>query len=141
MATIDRNDLELALEWVSSDSFDNEAYASLKTGKIYWVADEEGLTEEENVPDDLDDIDKYVPIPDKRDLDLGTALVYDFTRRYLPQHYDRVRGIFRRRGAYGRFKDLLESEDKLEDWYAYSYAEEKKALDNWCKEVGFELSP
>ena len=58
-------------------------------------------------------------IPHKNDLDLGQALVFEFAASHLPDEYDRVRDIFRRRGAYGRFKDLLDSKGLLETWYRF----------------------
>lgn len=142
MATVNRNDLENAMEWVSSDILDNEAYVCRGSGKIYWISGDPGmLDEEEEIPDDIEDSDKYVPVPDKRYLDLGSQLVFAFTEQNMPQHYDQVRGIFRRRGAYGRFKDLLDRQDKLETWYAFSDEQETKALEEWCKDEGLQLTP
>ena len=99
------------------------------------------LDEEVETPDDIDDPEKYVPVPDKRDLDLGSHLVFDFTAQYLPQHYDQVRDMFRRQRAYGRFKGLLERQDKLQAWYAFSEEQAAKALGEWCKEEGLQLAP
>jgi hypothetical protein len=53
------------------------------------------------------DDEKYISIPDKRELNLGKPLVLDFAREFLPVDYDEVRHIFSRRGAYRRYKDLL----------------------------------
>ena len=134
-------DLEMTFEWVSSDVAENQAYISLETGRIYWVSDDAGAIEEEDAPDDVDDPAKYTLVPSKRDLDLGTPLVFDFTRRHLPQHYDLVRDTFRRPGAYVRFKGLLERERMLQEWYTYSAAKEAEALEAWCEEEGLELGP
>ncbi|WP_353839486.1 hypothetical protein [Mesorhizobium sp.] len=77
----------------------------METGKIYchseWVDDVEEL------PDDLEDSERYIAIPDKRELDLGKPLVLSFARHHLLDDYDKVREIFSRAGAYARFKDLL----------------------------------
>jgi hypothetical protein len=54
-----------------------------------------------------------VEIPHKNDLDLGQRLVFEFVETHLSDEYQRVEQIFRRRGAYGRFKDLLESKGLL----------------------------
>ena len=94
---------------------------------------------ENPVPDDLDDSEKYIPVPDKRELDLGTQLVFEFADRYLPDRYDEIRALFRRKGAYGRFKSFLERCGKLEQWYEFSNAEEKRLLLEWCKENGLEV--
>ena len=61
------------------------------------------------------------------------------TSRHLPDLYDDVRAIFRRRGAYGQFKELLEGNSKLEAWYEYEDAEEKRELRAWCEDNGLEI--
>ena len=38
-----------------------------------------------NLPDDIDD-EKYIAIPNKKELDLGKPLVLDFTREFLPDN-------------------------------------------------------
>src|SRR6516225_9144575 len=99
------SDLRLAFEFVSSGGMgENEAYLDRLSGKIYWHS-EFGDNDEE-LPDDIGD-EKYILIPDKRELDLGKSLVLDFARKFLPDDYDKVRHIFSRRGAYRRYKDLL----------------------------------
>ena len=46
----------------------------------------------------------------KNDLDLGSRLALRFADQHLPEKAaDKVYDIFRRKGAYARFKDLLES--------------------------------
>ena len=80
MATVNLDDLVSTLEWVSTDFLDNQAYVCRDTGKIYWISGEAGVIDEEEIPGDIDDSDKYVPVPDKRDLDLGSYLVFDLLR-------------------------------------------------------------
>jgi hypothetical protein len=142
MTTVILNDLESAMDWVSTDYVENLAYVCRTSGKIYWISGEPGvLDEEDEIPDDIDDPDKYVPVPDKRDLDLGSRLVFDFTMQYLPQHYDEVRDMFRRKGAYGRFKGLLERHDKMQTWYSFSEERTSEALEAWCKEERLDPAP
>src|SRR5690242_21855507 len=70
------SDLQLAFEFVSSGRMgENAAYLDRRSGKIYWHS-EFGDNNEE-LPDDIDD-EKYISIPDKRELDLGKPLVLDF---------------------------------------------------------------
>ena len=90
------SDLQLAFEFVSSGMGENEAYLDRQSGKIYWHS-EVGDNDEE-LPDDIGD-EKYISIPDKRELDLGKPLALDFAREFLPDDYDEVRHIFSRRGA------------------------------------------
>ena len=61
--------------------------------------------------------DDCIKIPHKNDLDLGRDLVFEFVEQYLPGDLGRVRQIFRRNGAYKRYKDFLESRDFLQKWY------------------------
>ncbi len=142
MPTVSLDELQNAMEWVSSDILDDEAYICRKTGQIYWVAGDPGMIdEEEEVPEDIHDSDQYIPVPDKRYLDLGKQLAFDFTSQYLAERYDDVRGMFRRKGAYRRFKDVLERKGLLEEWYRYSDERVGRALAEWCELEGLILAP
>src|SRR5258708_1204933 len=112
------SDLRLAFEFVSSGGTgENEAYLDRQAGKIHWHS--EFGENEEKLPDDIDD-EKYISIPNKRELDLGKPLVLDFAREFLPVDYDEVRHIFSRRGAYRRYKDLLVRRAALPRWHDFS---------------------
>ena len=139
MPTVSLDQLQGAVEWVSGDIFDNEAYICRQTGRIYWIGGDSGMIDEEAVPEDVHDNDKYLPVPDKRDLDLGKQLAFDFASEYLAQYYDDVRDMFRRKGAYRRFKALLEQKELIEKWYRYSDEHEAKALAKWCATKGVTL--
>jgi hypothetical protein len=131
-------ELQDAFEFVSVGApSENEAYLDRQSGKIYYHS--EYCDFDEELPDDLDD-QKYIAIPDKRELDLGKPLVLDFVRQFLPNDYDEVRRIFSRKGAYGRYKDLLVEWGALDRWYDYSNKAEEAALREWCAENGIELS-
>jgi hypothetical protein len=80
---------------------DNEAYLDRPLGKLHYHSayGDNGV----ELPDDIDD-EKYVAIPHKNELGLGTRLVFAFVREFFPDDYDEVRRIFSRRGAYGRYK-------------------------------------
>ncbi len=85
--------------------------------------------EEENL-----DLSKCIETPHKNDLDLGNSLVFEFVEIHLPGEYNRVRQIFHKRGAYGRFKNLLESRQLLKAWHEFSEQREEHALRQWCIE-------
>ena len=124
------SELRLAFEFVSSGGMgENEAYLDRHSGKIYWHS-EFGDNDEE-LPDDIDN-EKYIAIPDRRELDLGKPLVLEFAREFLPDDYDEVRHIFNRRGAYRRYKDLLVRRGAVERWYDFSNKAEDAALREWC---------
>lgn len=137
MPSVDLNELQGALDLVSDRFIDNEAYVCRQTGKIYWIF-EDGVVEQEEPPDNLADADKYAPVPDKYELDVGNRLAFDFTTIHLPDQYDEVRSIFRRQGAYGRFKALLAEHQLLDAWYSFSETQTLEALRDWCTSEGFE---
>ena len=138
MAVFSFNDLELAFLFVNGGPpFENEAFLDTENGKIYYRSLMGGIDELEEADVDCDDM---IAIPHKNDLDLRHNLVFEFTSSNLPDEYDRVRDIFRRRGAYGRFKDLLESKGLLDAWHNYEDERETEALRRWCEENKIELS-
>ena len=113
--------------------FENEGYICKESGKTYFYSDF-GDNEEE-LPDDITD-QKYLAIPHKNELNLGNNLAFDFVQEYLPTEYENVRSIFNRKGAYTRFKSLLEKADKLEEWYEFEAKQTEQILREWCKEQG-----
>ena len=132
------SDIQDAFFFVSSAGYGmNSALLCQDTGKIYYRS--EMMDMDETDDEDLD-LKKCIEIPHKNDLDLGQRLVFEFVQMHLPDDYDRVRQIFRRPGAYGRFKDLLDSKGLLEVWYAFEKQREEEALRQWCTENEIKLS-
>jgi hypothetical protein len=139
MPVVDYGELEAAMMFVSGVSlFDASARISRETGSIYWLSDEAG--DDEMLPDDIDDEERYVEVPGQRDLDLGKALVLDFAGRELPEHYGEVRAMFRRKGAYANFKDLLARLGILDSWYRFEQEAVCSALCEWARDEGFEVT-
>jgi hypothetical protein len=93
----------------------------------------------DELPGDIDDEEKYLRIPDQRDLDLGKPLVLDFAREFLPDDFDMVRDIFRKRGGHGKFKVLVVRRGVLDRWYDFQVKAEERALRAWCEENGIEV--
>ena len=137
MPSVDLTDLQGALDLVSDRFSENEAFVCRQTGKIYWIF-EDGVVEQEKPPNDLGNTDKYAPVPDKYELDVGNRLAFDFTSIHLPDQNDEVRSIFRRPSAYGGFKALLAEHQLLDAWYSYSETQTLEALRDWCTSEGFE---
>ena len=105
MPDVDINELQDAVDWVSATFVDNRAFICRRTGTIYWLSEEFGLGEANIEPaGDLVDLDTYLPVPNKYELDVGNRLVFDFVAANLPDQYYRVRDIFRRKDAYGALK-------------------------------------
>lgn len=138
MAVFSFGDIENAFLFVGSAPYgENEAYLDTETGRIFYRSDMGGIDE---IAENEVDPDELTAIPHKNDLNLGKALVFEFVASDLPDEYDRVRDIFSRRGAYGRFKDLLDSKGLLETWYRFEDDREKEAIRYWCEKNKIELS-
>jgi len=141
MAAINFSDLEDAYEFVCAGvMFDSHAYVCRETGRIFWTSDDDGALDEDELPDDLGMSDRYVEVPGQRDLDLGRVLVMEFVDRHMPDDSDLVAGFFRKRGAYSRFKDFLDSKGQLDAWYKFENEAVRKALREWCEENGLEIA-
>jgi hypothetical protein len=138
VVTVKYEDLSLAFDFVSFGApMEHLAYISLDTGAIYWIS-EDNPTDEE-IPDDLETSDRYVAIPHKNDLDLGSELALRFAAEELPERYARIQEFFHHRGAYARFKDLLAAEGRLDRWYQFETEATDKALKEWCAENGIQV--
>jgi enoyl-CoA hydratase/carnithine racemase len=134
-------DLETAFQFVSASQHDeHQAFLCKQTGKLLCHSDLLGDDDEEELPDDIDDADKYIAIPHKKELGLGKPLVLDFAREFLPADFERVRDMFRGRGAYARFKDLLVHRHALDEWYKYEAKREEEALRDWCEANSIGIS-
>ena len=131
------SDIEDAFFFVSMDQqYMHNAYLCKETGEMFYTS-EAGDSDE--LPEDIDDPEKYIAIPHKNELDLGKTLVIEFTSTYLPEELKKVYSIFRHRGAYSRYKNLLESKGALEDWYKFENERQKVALKEWCQENNIEI--
>lgn len=116
---------------------ENAAYVSRVTGKVQWASTM--IEVEDELPDDIEDGTLYIAVPHKTDLDLGKNLALDFARDCLPQSIDTIAGFFRQRGAYGRFKDLLERKGARQAWYEYEAQAVERALREWSSENDLPL--
>jgi RimJ/RimL family protein N-acetyltransferase len=138
-ATVSWDDLTDAYLFVDSGSpGENEAFLNLETGEPFYRS--ALLGDDDELPEDIDDEpEKYLPVPDKRELNLGKRLALQFVAEFLPADLGRAENIFSRRGAYGRFKDMLELRNALEKWYDYENEATQRALRAWCEENDIEI--
>ncbi len=116
--------------------FEHHAVLNLETGETHCFS--EGL-DTENKPEDLDDLNKYLWLPHRKELNLGRNLVFEFAEEFLPKDVDTIERIFSHRGAYAKFKDLLDRRGKLQAWYDFEAAATRKALLEWCKEMELDI--
>ncbi len=132
-------DLEDALLFVGSgEMYGNTAWVRRETGEVLCHSD--SFDEFGPLPEDIDDTERYVPIPDQHQLDLGKPLALEFTRTQLPACYEQVCGMFAHRGAYARFKDLLDRHDSLDAWHQWETEQTRQALRAWCADNNITLA-
>jgi hypothetical protein len=132
-----------AFEFVGSSSGvgENRAIVCRQTGKVYYRSEFFDVDElNDELPDDVEDNENYVAIPDRRELGLGKPLVLDFAREFLPNDFDEVRHIFSKKGAYPRFRAVLKRRYALERWYDFESKATEQALRGWCKLNSIEVS-
>ena len=122
----------------------HQAILCKPTGKIYWRSEFSDLDElnelNDEMPDDVEDDEKYVAIPDKRELGLGKPLALDFAREFLPSDFDEVRYFFSKRGAYKKFRALLIRRNVLDSWYDFESKATEQALREWCELNSIEVA-
>jgi len=139
------SEIEDAFFHVNLDSYGmNSATIYKDTGKIVFhsaMFDDGEFGEDEEI-DEASPLDSgpWVEMPHKNDLNLGRNLVFDFIEKELPNEYDRIENIFRRKGAYSRYKDFLERCGKLDEWHEFQNRREKETLLEWCKDNGITLA-
>ncbi len=129
------NEILDALMFVSAMGYgENTAILDKQTGKIYFHSDFGDFDELEQLSDEDYDSTIHIDIPHKNDLDLGRDLVFEFVEQFMPEEDEKVSQIFRKRGAYSRYKDLLEYRGMLQKWHDFENQREQLALLEWCKE-------
>ena len=132
------SDIETAFDYVSSASMtEHTAIICKETGEIFFRSD---YSDEDEIPEEIYDREDCIEIPHKNDLDLGRNLVFEFVEQYLHGDFERVRQIFRKRGAYGRYKDLLEDRGFLKKWYDFENTRQTETLREWCEENKIKLN-
>ncbi|MFW8602451.1 transglutaminase-like domain-containing protein [Desulfobacterota bacterium M19] len=134
---INYSDIEDAFMFVSSGyPCEHTAYISRYTGVIYYHSEYGDFDE---LPEDIDD-PQYISIPHKTELNLGKRLVLKFAYKYLGDKADEVESFFRRKGAYAKFKSLLERLGKLELWYKYEESAQRKLLTEWLEDNNIKIA-
>lgn len=138
-APVKFDDLLAAYEWVSSLSpAECKAFVSRITGNVHWSSSMIDLDDE--LPEDSEDGSIYVSVPHKYHLNLGKNLALTFAEEQLEDSYETVSNLFHQRGAYRKFKDLLERNGLLEAWYEYETHATELALREWAAEQGLLIA-
>ncbi|MFW2371787.1 MAG: hypothetical protein ACN4GM_01600 [Gammaproteobacteria bacterium] len=133
------DDIELAFNFVSSGQLcEHEAYLNIHTGEIYWYSEFSDI--EDELPEDISDKNKYIAIPHKNDLGLGKRIVLNFSYEFLPKKAEEIEEIFHHRGAYSKFKNILEKAGLIEKWYEFENKTIDNALREWCKQNEIDIN-
>jgi hypothetical protein len=119
-------DIKEAFEFAGGGD-EHQAFLCKQSGKLYYHS--ELCDDLDILPDDIDDSEKFLQIPDKRELDLGKPLALDFARHFLPGDLDDVQQFLSKRGAYARFKELLDRRGALDQWYDFEASRGKSLED------------
>lgn len=132
------SDIEHAFFYVSSAPMTaNTAILCKETGEIFYASD---YDDENQIPEEIYFREDCIEIPHRNDLDLGRNLVSEFVEQYMPEDFERVREILRRKGAYGKYKDLLEDRNILQKWYDFENARQTETLREWCEDNEIALN-
>ena len=132
------SDIEDALLYVSGGPlYQYSAFLDRDSGKIFYASEP---VDSDELPEDVYDSDKYLTIPHKNELELGENLVFEFISKHLPGEMELMHTIFRKKGAYARFKELLDTKGFLEEWHAFEDMRQKEVLREWCCENGIEIT-
>jgi len=132
MASVKYGDLEWAFTYVSASQGEHSAFVERDTGQIFWTS--ESGDQNDNPPEDVENLQRYLAVPHKNELELGRQLVLRFVELEMPDCYEEVINIFRGRGAYRRYKMLLESRNALDRWQNYEQTAVRRALSEWCEQ-------
>lgn len=134
-ASVDLEALIQALDWASDTSgLGNMAFVSRETGQVFLTSDEDfGAEFNAALPSDLDDVAKYAIVPMRHDLRLGKRLAVRFVQTSLSARLEDTYEMFASRGAYARFKAMLENEQALDAWHAFEGEAVERALREWAE--------
>jgi hypothetical protein len=119
---------------------ESSAVLDTKTWKIYLRSDFCDIEPEGQLSDDDYDREIHIEIPHKNELDLGRNLVFEFVEQFIPEDEAKIGQIFRKKGAYSRYKDFLDSKGLLDKWYDFENKSELITLSQWCKENNIDIA-
>ncbi|MEM6672107.1 MAG: UPF0158 family protein [Planctomycetota bacterium] len=127
--------LEDAFEFASLDPGESSAYLDRRTGEIHCVSAVVG----EEGPDDLDESDHYLFVPDRDDLRIGSRTARHFAEDEATDLYEEVVRAFSGPGAFRRFEEILDRAGRREDWFTYRTARIREGLRAWCEAEGIQV--
>jgi len=113
-----------------------QAFINLEKGTVHIVSGDLGLSEV--APEDLK-TGLYIELPTQAELRLGRSLAIEFAETHMPGDVSAVLDFFNRRGAYSKFKSLVERKGQLQAWFDFEAEAKESRLREWCASRGIEL--
>ncbi|NML16869.1 hypothetical protein [Azohydromonas caseinilytica] len=127
-----------AAAWVNAAGpGEHGAWIARGDGRVLLTA-EPGETSQELPPDLLDEA-RYLPVPDRDALAPARELALRYVRKYLPEETAAVGGLLEQPDGHARFKELLRRHNHLDAWHAYEAREFELALLEWAQDQGLKL--
>ena len=135
--------LEIVMEAIEMADDNSTAFYDLENQELIWYIEDVGYQMDED-DEDIEEIieegwqTRFFRLPTKFDIN-----EYHFMENFI---YDEIpaggvreqfESAIRGRGAFRRFRQLVERLDILDDWYKYKEKEQRKLAIEWCEENGF----
>jgi hypothetical protein len=119
---------------------DMQAWVCVATGEMHFHSDLVGDDENFELPDDIEDETQYLAIPDRREMGLGRRVALGFASEAMNERdFADVREFFSHRGAYKRFRSLIERRGLLQRWYDFQKQADEAAMREWAEDDGISL--
>lgn len=89
--------------------------------------------------EDIKAIEGKIFFPNERGLDLGRSLIFQFIEKCYPNFVDEVDEIFRKKGAFRRFKDFIVRQSIRDKWHEYQNYYTVLKLVEWANDNDLEV--
>lgn len=135
--------LELVLEAIELASNNSTAYYDLENHSLIWYMEDFGYGEDEDDETIEEMIEegwktRFFKLPEQFDINeyhIMEKFIYDEIPEGAVQ--EQFESAIRGRGAFRRFRDLLDRLGITQGWYDYLQNAQKKRAIEWCEENGF----
>ena len=122
-------DIREAFEFVCAASGgEHQAFLCRQSGKLYCHS--ELCDDLDILPDDIDDAEKFLPIPHKRDLDLGKPVALNFAGQFLPGDFDDVQTIFQQKGRLRQIQGSVGAKRRARSMVRFRGESRGRSLEN-----------
>jgi len=142
--------LSTILEGLESQGDETHAYLDRQTGELLLLMDDEiNAAEDDGDPADLpewqrenverakelaaDDAGRFVPLPDRFDVNEWDMMRDFATSREDDPFAERLLRAIHGRGAFRYFKDCIHEAGVADEWYKFRDARLRRIALNWCE--------